>query len=288
MMSRPWENDHCPQVAAIPFDLLGRQEGMFRLDLFHLLKVGLSRDVVGSLVVIYSRVGFFDANDDPRDFPERLARAHGSFRLWCLQNGKSPGLRSFTRSFFNCESFACSPWSNSKGSDTTLLLGWLRWFTGLKLATDPEGMDTFLKTAKTVTSAILDLHHLCETHGLFLDRACAQLLYCKMMIVAKGYHLLAREACTYRMVGFGLKPKYHGLKHVAFQLRKALLSGAPKILNPNYCSCESNEDHVGKVSSLARKVSTRTIGHRVLERYFLKSKALFDRHVKAYGKGSLG
>lgn len=287
MMSRPWEISDTPQLALIPFDSFGRQEGMFRLDLFHLLKVGLSRDVAGSLVVIYCRTGLFDADEDSRDFGERLTRAHGSFRLWCLENHKSPGLRSFTRAFFNVKSFAGSPWANSKGSDTTLLLRWLLWFTGLKLVLDPEGMDSFLKTAKTVTSNILGLHQLCETHGLFLDRACAQMLYAKMLTVAKGYHLLARHALGFGMVGFGLKPKYHGLKHMAHQLKLALQAGAPKIVNPNYCNCESNEDHVGKVSSLARKVSTRTIGHRVIQRYFLKTRALFDRHVKAFGKGKL-
>ena len=286
MASRPWEGNG-PQLAFIPFDRFGRQETMFRLDLFHVMKVGLSRDVVGSLVVIYSRLGFFDYDEESRDFPDRLLRAHGSFKLFCLQQQKSPGLRSFTRSFMNCKTFSSTPWSNSKGSDTTLLLKWLLWFTGLMLSINHDGFDTFLKTAKKVIENILGLHHLCESHGLFLDRNCAQLLYIKMLTVARGYHLLACHALDFRMVGFGVKPKYHALKHLAFKVRQALLNGAPRILNPNYASCESNEDHVGKVSSLARKVSTRTIGRRVIQRYFLKSRALFSRHLRTYWKGTL-
>ena len=289
--SRPWE-ENGPQLGFIPYDRFGRQEGMFRHDhLFHLFKVGMSRDVVGSLIVLYARLSFFDSDDcadgESKDINDRLARAFGSFKLWCLQDKKSPGCRSFTRSFLNCKTFAQSPWSNSKGSDSTLLLKWLLWFTGLQLSLDTQGFEQFFKTARKVIESILGMHKICETHGLFLDRACAQLLYVKMMTIARGYHALARLAMSFFMVGFAVKPKYHGLKHAAYKLRLALKKGAPKMLSPNFASCESNEDHVGKISSLARKVSTRTIGHRILQRYFLKSRALFQRHLRKFGHGKL-
>lgn len=286
--SRPWTENEAPDLVSIPFDRFGRQEGMFRLDLFHVLKVGLSRDVIGSLTVIYCRLGLFDYDtSESKDFGDRLERAHGSFRLWCMEHHKSPGLRSFTKNFMNCKTFAATPWSNSKGSDSTLLLKWLLWFSGLQLATDPGELDAFLRAAKTILRSILGIHQLCESHGLFLPRKCGQMLYVRMMTTAKAYHLLAKFALDFQMVGFGVKPKYHALKHLAWKVRAALLSGAPWVLNPNMHSCESNEDHVGKVSSLARKVSTRTIGYRVIQRYFLKSRALFVRHQQKYGKGCL-
>ena len=286
LASRPWSADDVPELASLPYDSLGRQERMFKLDLFHLGKVGLSRHVVGSLVVSFARLGLFDSEGTSHDINVRLDSAHGHFKLFCLQMRKSPGLRSFTPAFMNCKTQACSPWSNSKGSDTTLLLKWISFFTGLILATQPGFQHEYLKTAKTVADSILEVHKICESHGLFLDKTCAQLLYVKLMTVAKGYHKLAKQILDLGMVGFSIVPKYHGIKHVAYEIRKTLRTSS-RVLNPNFASCESNEDHVGKISSLARKVSTRTIGFRVIQRYFLKSRALFFRHRKAHGKGLL-
>eukprot|EP00439_Symbiodinium_sp_Y106_P014782 s1931_g2.t1 len=46
-VSEPWPEDDPPDLSSIPFDPLCRP-AMFRLDVFHLWKVGLGRDLVGS------------------------------------------------------------------------------------------------------------------------------------------------------------------------------------------------------------------------------------------------
>ena len=284
--SRPWRNDTPPILSTIPFDA-SRPEYMFKFDMFHLLKVGMTRDVVGSLVVVLCRLGFFDDERDPRDLPSRLERAHGSFKLWCLQKKKSAGLRSFTRAFFNCPTFQCTPWSNSKGSDTSLLVRWLTFFIGLQLETDPRGLDSFLRVARRVLVNVTESHKICETHGLWMPRQCGQALYLKLMVVCKGYHVLAQYGLSFAMICFGVKPKYHSVKHVLLELRTQIRSGASWVLNPNIYCCESNEDHVGKVSSLSRRVSTRTLGQRLMQRYFLKTRALLVRHKATHGQGCL-
>ena len=148
--TRPWPADDSPHLATIPYDSFGRREAMFSLDPFHVSKVGLIRDVVGSLLVIMCRVGFFDTASDSRDINERLTRAHSSFRLWCAANHKSPGLRSLTRAYLNAKTFSTSPWTNSKGSDSMLLAKWLCFYTGLMLETEPQGLERFLRVARKV------------------------------------------------------------------------------------------------------------------------------------------
>lgn len=284
--SRPWSNDTPPILSTIPFDT-SRPEYMFKFDMFHLLKVGMTRDLVGSLVVVLCRLGFFDDETDPRDLPSRLERAHGSFKLWCLLEKKSPGLRSFTRAYFNYPTFQSTPWANSKGSDTSLMVRWLTFFTGLQLKTDPRGLDGFLRVARRVLINVTESHKICETHGLWMPRQCGQALYLKLMVVCKGYHVLAQYGLSFAMICFGLKPKYHSVKHLLLELRTQIRSGASWVLNPNIHCCESNEDHVGKVSSLSRRVSTRTLGKRLMQRYFLKTRALLVRHKAKHGKGCL-
>ena len=43
------------------------------------------------------------------------------------------GLRSFTKSYFNAPTAASAPWTNSKGSDTMMLLEFLEWLVTLHL-----------------------------------------------------------------------------------------------------------------------------------------------------------
>ena len=282
---RPWNDE--PSLAQIPMDA-SRPEYAFKFDMFHLMKVGMSRDIVGSLIVVLARLGFFDFSArESRDLPERLERAHGHFRLFCAEQKKSPGLRSFTKTFFNCKTYAAAPWSNSKGSDTTLLVRWLTFFIGLAIDSDDKGVRDFLQVAKQVLVNVAEAHRICETHGLWMPRSCGQSLYVRLMVVCKGYHRLAAFGLGFAMISFGLKPKYHGIKHVVQELRAQLRCGAPLIANPNIFCCESNEDHVGKISALSRRLSTRTLCRRLLQRVFLKTKALMTRHADKHGKGLL-
>ena len=147
-----------------------------------------------------------------------------------------------------------------------------------------SGAQTYFKVMHQLTSDIITFHRICQTHGLFLERSCAQRLHQLILTIARSYHWLARKMLSLRIAGFSLKPKFHCLKHVAYQLRMEILSGKRFCLSPMAYNCEGNEDHVGRVCKLGRSVSTRTISRRVIERYFLKSKALIRRHQTSLKK----
>lgn len=55
--SRPW--DDAPTITKIPYDSAS-PERAFALDAFHLFKVGMGRDLSGSMIVYLARAGFFD------------------------------------------------------------------------------------------------------------------------------------------------------------------------------------------------------------------------------------
>jgi len=77
--------------------------------------------------------------------------------------------------------------------------------------------------------------------------------------------------------GFGLKPKFHGIAHLKYSIRTDLKNGSALILNPIHAGNEQNEDKFGKTSRLSKKLSTRTLTLRILQRYLLKKKALLRR-----------
>ena len=97
------------------------------------MEVGLGRDLAGSGVITFCRIGMFDFPGCSKDLDGRLIYAHGSFKLWAMANHRSPGLQSFSKAFFVMKSYADSPWSNSKGADTVLLIQWLHWLVSLNL-----------------------------------------------------------------------------------------------------------------------------------------------------------
>ncbi|CAK9065748.1 Uncharacterized protein SCF082_LOCUS33584 [Durusdinium trenchii] len=253
------------------------------LDAALLKHVGMGRDICGSSIATLARLGHFDdpnAPDESLAFPSRLERAHKSFELWCLANRCKAGLRSFTVQFFNIANKSSSPWTNSKGSDTMLMLRWLLWLVSLLLLTrgdsPPEHVQFFKLLKHTIESA-QSMFHIMHSHPLWIKRSCGRLLYTRCMLMLRGYKALARRTMTLQIGGYRLKPKFHGLHHVAQFVKDALQRGAPLLLNPLCFACEPNEDTVGRICRLSRKLATRTLTRRLLQRHFLKKGALLRR-----------
>ena len=124
----PWKDGQSPALVSVPFDSV-RKSAVFRLDPFHLWKVGLGRDLCGSGVVILCYLGKFDFEQDcAQNIDSRLARAHSCFRLWCLGARKTPALRSFTKLNLMVPDSLAFGWGNWKGSDNTLITQWLLFF----------------------------------------------------------------------------------------------------------------------------------------------------------------
>ena len=101
--SRPWNNSNPPFLQSIPFDAAEPPtfEYIIKGDLFHIMKCGCCRDVVGGVLLFLCRKTFFDIEDSSKNLPDRLERAHGNFKLWCAAEHVNPGLRSFTKGLFN-------------------------------------------------------------------------------------------------------------------------------------------------------------------------------------------
>ncbi|CAE7946749.1 unnamed protein product [Symbiodinium sp. KB8] len=275
-LSDPWPEDDPPDIANIPFDPLCRP-AMFRLDVFHLWKVGLGRDLVGSGVVVLCLLGYFDFQDDcTKNLDDRLGRAHSCFRLWCLGSHCTAALRSFTRLNFNCKTLDFFPWANVKGSDCTLLSKWLLFF--LRAQVKPKQTHRrLLRALQDTLQSSITFFTILHSHGLWLPRHCAQRAQHALSTTIRGFMYCAISAKTMQIRAFGLKPKFHSLHHVSKDMLEALRGGAERVISPLAYSCESNEDMVGKISRLARKVSARLVNKRVYDRLMFKTKVLLRR-----------
>ena len=277
--ARPWLT--LPPFGKVPFDAI-KPEMLYVFDLFHVFKLGIGRDLVGSLIVCLCRFGFWDSAGDSQNIHDRLSRAHGSFALYCHTTQRSAALRSFSVHFMNYKTSAAYAWANCKASDTVLLLQWLSWFLAISLRHPPpaaHGLMGFLQTAHATVKTAISMTSLPYKHGVWLRRACAAALYVQIMAVLRGYAHLAEECLNLQVTGFAYKPKYHALHHIAHNIRMALQTASPRVLSPVVFSCDSCEDLVGRASRLSRRVSVRSSGRRVMERVFLKTRAVLRRHL---------
>ena len=76
-LQRPW--DEQPVLCTIPFDI-DRPEALFKLDIFHLFKVGMGRDLVGAIVLI-ARLGYYDwSPNESQELKQRFEPCLEAFR----------------------------------------------------------------------------------------------------------------------------------------------------------------------------------------------------------------
>ena len=281
-LSEPWPEDSPPAIASIPFDPMCRAAA-FRLDPFHLWKVGLGRDLTGSGIVVLCQLGKFDfGSESSKNIDDRLARAHSCFRPWCLGSGKTPALRSFTKNNLNCPDRLTFAWGSWKGSDNTLITKWLLFYITNQMTPgdDAQQQSLFDALSQTLSSA-LTFWSILHSHGLWLDRVCARRLQHHLARTLRGYKVCASRCHALQLAGFSLKPKLHGLAHVNHDLLCQIKSEALFIISPSVFNCESNEDMVGRVSCPARRVSARLVNTRVMERILCKTKALIRRRKRS-------
>ena len=277
-IEKPWPKNQAPKLTQIPFQL-GCPEALFRLDLFHSWKCGLGRDATGSTLVCLAQLGYFDSEDD-EDFnlPARLERAHSSFSLWCQACHKSPALHSFSKSLLNYPNQRSFAWFNVKGCDNTLLTEWLLFVVRLSVLSNgsrhPALEAAIIETFESA-KVVFDVLH---SHPLWMNRTCGVRVQHHLTILVRGYKVLAQQARHLNIVAYGLKPKLHCLDHISKDLKKQIDFNAPRILNPMVFSCEANESVVGHLSRLARRVSSRTVSDRVIDRVCIKMKSEIMRY----------
>ena len=273
--TRPF-SDPWPILASLPA-YQDAPEQIIVPDPLHVVKLGIARDLIGGIILVLLRKGFFDYEGSSRNLKDRLQRAHSSF-TFCAVSKLHPALRGFTKKWLHLQSFMSAPWCNSKASDSMILLRWLLWLVKLNLKQPvvPGFSQDLLIMARTI-EAMLGIFRILHTHGLFLSRPCGSRLYVEIMRTLRGYRKLGKNALAMRIRAFILKPKCHSLHHIGYNLKLALQEGHDLVLSPEAESCEPNEDFIGRVSRLSRRVRARCMDLRVFQRYFYKKRALLNK-----------
>ena len=275
--SNPWEINpplnEAPFAASLPASL-------YKFDPFHVTKFGVFRDAVASCVVQLACMKYFDFIDgESVSIDSRFERAYSLYKLWTLGAGKSATLKKFTKSNFNFERYSQFPWVNCKGSEVTLLLMWLHFLLGNILAKPPkEPADLLpLRAMAQMIEGALNFVGIMHSHGLHLPAACARLQVRAGMTFIRGYAWNAKLCMGLKAAGFRLRPKLHYMHHILFEAQRQLDQGDAFVLSSSLWLCENNEDFIGRLSRISRRVAAKTAGLRTTQRYLVKCRCLLER-----------
>ena len=273
----PW--NELPALNHAPFSSVFKAD-LYKFDPFHVLKFGVFRDCVGSTVVRLCCMQYFDFEaGDSRGIEARFTRAYSMYKLWSLAEGKNITLKQFSKSNFNFEKYKKFAWVNCKGSEVTLLLMWLEVYVRhvlskeLKHPGDARVLEAMLQTIQGGLSYIGIMH----SHGLFLPRCCAKTQLDSGFAFLRGYAWLASYCTENKISGYRLRPKLHYFHHLLWMLKQQLEANAPFQLSSATFLCEQNEDFIGRLSRVSRRVAAKTVGVRTTQRYLVKARCLFER-----------
>ena len=274
----PWEEE--PPWVRCPYSLL-RQADMFKCDVFHTLKYGFCRDLAASLLIFLGFLGYFDLGGDlaeSRSVEARLERAFNMFSLFCLSEGRNTTLKRFSKQNLHRQTSASFPWLGGKGSDTVLVMMFLDFFVGLCQA-DPKqaSHNQLLCGMRQTLRGALDFLGTMHSHDIYLPTSCASFFLKSGYRLLRGYSFLARKALEHDLKLFDIRPKLHMFHHILCRVSRQVRANHAWVLSPAIHNNEANEDFIGRVSRLSRRVSPRLVSDRVLRRYLIGARLAFRR-----------
>ena len=252
---------------------------LYKFDPFHVLKFGVFRDAVGSILIRLALMTYFDYEGHSTAIESRLERAFSLFSMWCLAERKFPAIKHFTKGNLNFGNFRSFAWLNAKGADVTLVMMFLQFYLRVRLLEPLRCSEdaVLLRAMLQLLEGGLTYIGIMHSHGLWLTRSCAQLQLAAGLSFYRGYLFMADFCTKARVAGFRLRPKIHYFHHLLYEIQTQLASDAEFVYSAAAYLCEQNEDFIGRISRVSRRVAARTAGLRTVQRYLVKTRFLLER-----------
>ena len=272
---RPWLHPPSTGIMDIPFDKQ-KPEKILKRDVFHNTKIGVFQDFIGSAILLVAELSYFHLPGGGNSRKCLLDRMHMHFKLFCQAAKKSPHLMGFSKCFLNVPSRKHYGWARCKGSDSMILLEWLQHVAVSCLNTiKNEAHRSTLEAIHSGSKFAVVWTKSMYKHGLFWPRACAASLNKEARGFLRCYNYLAWVSLhRWKFPAFALKPKAHMVAHTLYEVQTMLDSSAKCVPSVLMFNCESNEDVVGRISRLSRRVHQSHVCERILEHYLTKCHAL--------------
>ena len=260
----PWTTTP-PWFDHLPAQLYEDRGRFFKLDLLHIYHLGVGRDFVGSsLSVLLEQVYPGDT------FPQKLEAMNEDLRTYCTSKRKQIHFKFLTRDllgFVSNNKYPTGHWN--KASDTPVLMEFVFWI--LQQHATEVGQSRMLQIMSSASEAMGFFMRELLGAPLWLSveqahragQASLHFLQCYAKLVEIFYQ---KKDCKYNLV-----PKLHNMHHLSLGLLGSAFKGN-KAINPiSYC-CFQDEDFIGRVSRLSRRISPKLLVRRTMERYLIATR----------------
>ena len=217
-----------------------------------------------------------------------LARAFGNLKLFCLANRLSvQGVRSFTVLNMHA-SRGAYPFLGCKGSDTVVILKWLKFLTGLFLHDESWKWSSHYKKVLTwmhqgSTSGLAFTQGI-HKHGVWKKRSCVVFHRAALQKFAVAYAKLAEFSLQKKYSLFGMVPKIHALMHFRSDCDQSLEEQREWKLNEANFDNSMSEDFIGRIARQSRRISFRRIEKSILLSYQTKAHFVIQKFKKKHFK----
>ena len=260
----PWHSMP-PWFDHVPAHVHEDRGSFFKLDILHIYHLGVGRDFGGSsLTVLLDEVYQGDS------LPAKLQAMNDDLRRFCTSTNRQIHFKNLTRELLGCAGSSKYPTGHwSKASDTPVLVQFVFWI--LQQHPAEVAQSRMLQVMSSASEAIgIFMRELLQA-PLWLSPEQAQrageaslhFLQC----YAKSVDIFYRKAeCKFNLV-----PKLHCLHHLSLGLLDSASTGKAAT-NPLSYSCFQDEDFIGRVSRLSRRISPKLLVRRTLQRYLIATK----------------
>ena len=153
-----------------------------------------------------------------------------------------------------------------KGNDTTTLMHFLEYRVAVALTEMSGDSKIYFRTILTAIKAGNRFMKCLYHTGLWLTSAEQLVLIESGRESIYAFQKLARKAFQLGLTRWKFQPKIHMLAEVLFRIDSERRGNIPSLSPLVWCT-QQDEDFVGRVSSMSRFVSVRTVHSRTLGRY---------------------
>lgn len=268
-------------------------EQFFNRDPFHTFKQSIGCSFLSSSIVFLCEQGYFPGlHGESEAVTAQLERAYRDFAHYTKNEwpGKTmQSLKMFTKELFKRSRKDHFPAGRFKGSDVMLMLRWVQFamLHGFVQHThDPPSRPDcspitaplhawhapFFKHILKGCEGGLRFFNVVHRNGIWLPRDRTRQLGLSAAEFTQSFSALAKLSLELHLPRYHLVPALHAMHHFYVDAQNFLRMRPPLkfSLNPGVTNCEADEDFVGKVARLSRKVHARSTTMRTLERYRVK------------------
>ena len=242
----PW--DAVPPFLDYVPHVVEEKASFFTIDVLHIYHLGIGRDYGGSTLV--SALAVYDGSTPE----EKIEAMNADLAAFLKRSRKQVHFRQLTRELlgFKGTGYPSGHWS--KALDTPVLIE----FAAFVLQKNKEMYDNsrLFKVLVSGCNAIGQCMRTLLKGSLWLDRDEARTAGRAGLHFLACYQKAADITFADRLLRFNLVPKLHMFHHVALYLVKGSLQ-RDFTLNPLAQATFQDEDYIGRVSRLSRRVSPR-------------------------------